>query len=260
MNKIRAFVVDDEPPARRRLLELLEREPDIEIAGAFAGGAEALHAMARDAPDLLFLDIHMPGLDGFDYLDKVEPDRKPITVFVTAYDAYALKAFEVRALDYLLKPFSDERFEATLARARERVRSREREALGEKLLSLVETHPEREERSYVSRLVVKNRGQVLFLDVRDVEWIEAAGVYVTIHEGGREHLVRESLAALEARLDPSRFARIHRSAIVSIDRVTELRIDDRVGCRAVLRDGTILPLSRRQRDALEARLRGEGGP
>ena len=190
---------------------------------------------------------------------RFEPDRKPITVFVTAYDAYALKAFEVRALDYLLKPFSDERFEATLARARERVRSREREALGEKLLSLVETHPERG-RSYVSRLVVKNRGQVLFLDVRDVEWIEAAGVYVTIHEGGGEHLVRESLAALEARLDPSRFARIHRSVIVSIDRVTELRIDDRVGCRVVLRDGTILPLSRRQRDALEARLRGEGGP
>ena len=118
MNKIRAFVIDDEPPARRRLLELLEREPDIEIAGAFEGGAEALEAMARDAPDLLFLDVQMPGLDGFDVLDKVEPDRRPITVFVTAYDAYALKAFEVRALDYLLKPFSDERFEATLSRAR----------------------------------------------------------------------------------------------------------------------------------------------
>jgi two-component system LytT family response regulator len=255
MNKIRAFVIDDEPPARRRLLELLERELDIEIAGAFEGGAEALEAMARDAPDLLFLDVQMPGLDGFDVLDKVEPDRRPITVFVTAYDAYALKAFEVRALDYLLKPFSDERFEATLSRARERVRSREREALGEKLLALVETPPAREENPFVSRLVVKNRGQVLFLDVRDVEWIEASGVYVIIHEGGREHLVRESLAALEARLDPSRFARIHRSAIVSLDRVTELRIDDRVGCRVVLRDGTLLPLSRRQRDALEARLR-----
>jgi two-component system LytT family response regulator len=260
MNKIRAFVVDDEPPARRRLLELLEREPDIEIAGAFAGGAEALEAMAREAPDLLFLDVQMPGIDGFELLDEVEPDRRPITVFVTAYDSYALKAFEVRALDYLLKPFSDERFEATLSRARERVRSREREALGEKVLSLVETPPPREEKPYVSRLVVKNRGQVRFLDVRDVEWIEASGVYVVIHEGGREHLVRESLTALEARLDPSRFARIHRSAIVSLDRVAELRLDDRGGCRVVLGDGTILPLSRRQRDALEARLRGEGGP
>jgi two-component system LytT family response regulator len=257
MNKIRAFVVDDEPPARRRLTELLEREPDIEIAGEFAGGAAALEAMAREKPDLLFLDVQMPGIGGFELLEQVEPARQPITVFVTAYDAYALKAFEVRALDYLLKPFSDERFESTLARARERVRAREREALGEKLLSLVENHPAREEKAYVSRLVVKNRGQVLFLDVGDVDWIEAAGVYATIHEGGREHLVRESLAALEARLDPSRFARIHRSAIVSLERVTELRLDDRGGFRVVLRDGTVLPLSRRQRDALEARLRKE---
>ncbi len=255
MSKIRAFVVDDEPPARRRLRELLEREPDIEIAGEFAEGASALEAMKREAPDLLFLDVQMPGLGGFEFLEKVMPGRQPITVFVTAYDAYALKAFEVRALDYLLKPFSDERFEATLARARERVRSREREALGEKLLSLVESRTAPEEKQHVSRLVVKNRGQVLFLDVRDVDWIEASGVYATIHEGGREHLVRESLAALEARLDPTRFARIHRSAIVSLDRVTELRIDERGGCRVVLRDGTVLPLSRRQRDALEARLR-----
>jgi len=255
MNKIRAFVVDDEPPARRRLAELLEREPDIEIAGQFAGAAEALEALARESPDLLFLDVQMPGIGGFELLDEVDPGRRPITVFVTAYDAYALKAFEVRALDYLLKPFSDERFEATLSRARERLRSREREALGEKVLSLAGTRPHREEKTYVSRLVVKNRGQVLFLDLREVEWIEASGVYAIIHEGGREHLVRESLAALEARLDPSRFARIHRSAIVSLDRVTELRIDDRVGCRVVLKDGTVLPLSRRQRDALEARLR-----
>ena len=255
MNKIRAFVVDDEPPARRRLTELLEREPDIEIAGEFAEGASALEALSREKPDLLFLDVQMPGIGGFELLEKVMPGRQPITVFVTAYDAYALKAFEVRALDYLLKPFSDERFEATLERARERVRAREREALGEKVLSLVEEHPALEERQYVSRLVVKNRGQILFLDVGDVDWIEAAGVYAAIHEGDREHLVRESLSALEARLDPSRFARIHRSAIVSLDRVTELRIDDGGSCRVVLRDGTVLPLSRRQRDALEARLR-----
>src|SRR3990172_7523141 len=210
MNKIRAFVIDDEPPARRRLLELLEREPDIEIGGGLEGGAEALEAMARDAPDLLFLDVQMPGLDGFDVLDKVEPDRRPITVFVTAYDAYALRAFEVRALDYLLKPFSDERFEAALACARERVRAREREALGEKVLSLVE------DRRHPSRLVVRNAGSIRFLDVRDVEWIEAAGVYAVIHEGGRERLVRESLQSLEARLDPARFSRTHRSKIVAL--------------------------------------------
>jgi two-component system LytT family response regulator len=248
MNKIRTFVVDDEPPARRRLLELLEREPDIEIAGAFAGGAEAVEAIAKQAPDLLFLDVQMPGLDGFALLESVDPERQPITIFVTAYDAYALKAFEVKALDYLLKPFSDERFEDALARGRERIRSR-------RLLSLVEGHSSSKERQYAGRLVVRNRGQIRFIDVSDVEWIEAAGVYVTIHEGGREHLVRESLAALESRLDPSRFARIHRSAIVALDRVSELQIDDRGCCRVVLRNGTTLPLSRRQRDTLEARLR-----
>lgn len=252
MNKIRTLVVDDEPPARRRLLELLEKEPDIEVRGTFGDGSEASAAIAREKPDLLFLDVQMPGLDGFDLLDRVDPDRRPITIFVTAYDAYALKAFEVRALDYLLKPFSDERFEAALARARERIRSREREALGERVLALARSPAAR---SYVSRLVVRNRGQVLFLDVSDVEWIEAAGVYATIHEGGREHLVRESLAALEARLDPAKFARIHRSAIVALDRVSELRFDDRGGCRVKLRDGTLLPLSRRQREALEERLK-----
>ena len=252
MNKIRTFIVDDEPPARRRLVELLEREPDIEVAGAFGDGSEARAAIAREKPELLFLDVQMPGLDGFELLDRIDSEPKPILVFVTAYDSYALKAFEVRALDYLLKPFSDERFEAALARARERVRSRQREALGESVLALVGSS---QRQNYVSRLVVRNRGQVLFLDVSDVEWIEAAGVYATIHEGGREHLVRESLTAIEARLDPARFARIHRSAIVALDRVSELRLDDRGGCRVVLRDGTLLPLSRRQREVLEERLR-----
>jgi two-component system LytT family response regulator len=252
MSKIRTLVVDDEPPARRRLLELLEKEPDIEVRGTFGDGSEASGAIAREKPDLLFLDVQMPGLDGFELLDRIDSERRPITIFVTAYDAYALKAFEVRALDYLLKPFSDERFEAALARARERIRSREREALGERVLALARSPAAR---SYVSRLAVRNRGQVLFLDVSDVEWIEAAGVYATIHEGGREHLVRESLAALEARLDPAKFARIHRSAIVALDRVSELRLDDRGGCRVRLRDGTLLPLSRRQREALEERLK-----
>jgi two-component system LytT family response regulator len=252
MNRIRTFIVDDEPPARRRLVELLEREPDIEVAGAFGDGSEARAAIAKEKPDLLFLDVQMPGLDGFELLDRIKGEPKPILVFVTAYDSYALKAFEVRALDYLLKPFSDERFEAALARARERVRSRQREALGESVLALVGPS---QRQNYVSRLVVRNRGQVLFLDVSDVEWIEAAGVYATIHEGGREHLVRESLTAIEARLDPARFARIHRSAIVALDRVSELRLDDRGGCRVVLRDGTLLPLSRRQREVLEERLR-----
>src|SRR5262245_1595695 len=252
MTRIRTFVVDDEPPARRRLLELLAREPDLEVGGAFAEGGEALAAITKEPPDLLFLDVQMPGMDGFELLERVEPGRRPITVFVTAYDTHALKAFEVRALDYLLKPFSDERFDEALSRARERVRSREREALGERVLSLVGAPAGR---PYVSRLVVRNRGQVRFLEVGDVDWIEAAGVYATIHEGGREHLVREALSSLEARLDPARFARIHRSAIVALDRVIELRLDEAGACRVMLRDGTLLPLSRQKRDALEERMR-----
>jgi two-component system LytT family response regulator len=251
VKKIRTFVVDDEPPARRRIVELLENQTDIEIAGAFEKGEDALEAIAQKSPDLLFLDVQMPGLDGFELLERIAPERRPTTVFVTAYDTYALRAFEVRALDYLLKPFSDERFEAALAGARERIRAREREALGEKLISLVE------EKAFPARLVVRNAGSIRFLDVRDVEWIEAAGVYAVIHEGGREHLVRESLQALEGRLDPKHFSRIHRSAIVALERVSELRLDDRGGCRVVLRDGTSLPLSRRHRDGLEERLREE---
>jgi two-component system LytT family response regulator len=255
VNRIRAFVVDDEPPARRRMVELLEREPDVEVAGEYGNGLEAVEAIERENPDLLFLDVQMPELDGFGVIERAKADPPPVTVFVTAYDAYALKAFEVRALDYLLKPFSDERFEAALSRARERLVSRARAALGEKLLSLVDVEPELATRRFLERLVIKNAGRILFLDVGDVEWIEAAGVYVTIHEGGREHLLRESLTSLEEKLDPRHFARIHRSAIVALDRVAELRLDDRGGHRVVLRDGTELRSSRRHRESLEARLR-----
>lgn len=258
MNRIRAFVVDDEPPARRRVVELLEREPDVDVAGEYANGHDAIEAIERDAPDLLFLDVQMPELDGFAVLERAKIEPLPVTVFVTAYDAYALKAFEVRALDYLLKPFSDERFEATLERARERLVSREREALGEKLLSLVDTQPIAASPRYLERLVVKTTGRVLFLDVGNVDWIEAAGVYVTIHEGGREHLLRESLTSLEERLDPRRFARIHRSTIVALDRVAELRLDEKGSHRVVLRDGSELRSSRRHRESLEARLRDSG--
>ncbi|HSF20229.1 MAG TPA: LytTR family DNA-binding domain-containing protein [Vicinamibacteria bacterium] len=254
MKRIRAFVVDDEPPARKRLVELLEREPDIEVAGVFARPGEALEAMERASPDLLFLDVQMPELDGFAVLERSKADPPPVTVFVTAYDAYALKAFEVQALDYLLKPFSDERFEAALARARQRLASREREALGERLLSLVEGDRAARSERFLERVVIRKPGRILFLDVAAIEWIEAAGVYVTVHEGGREHLLRESLGALETKLDPSRFARIHRSTLVALDRVKELRIDDAGGHRVVLRDGSTLRLSRRHREGLEDRL------
>jgi two-component system, LytTR family, response regulator len=258
MRRIRTVIVDDEPPARRRIAELLAREPDMVIEGEFGRGTDALEAMGDSVPDLLFLDVQMPELDGFAVLDRIAmaAERPPVTIFVTAYDTYALKAFEVRALDYLLKPFSDERFESALERARERILARKKEALGEKLLALVETdEPPKTPTPFLDRIVVKTASRIRFVDVGDIDWIEAAGVYVTIHEGSSEHLLRDSLSAIEARLDPTRFARIHRSAIVSLDRVRELRHDERGNYRVVLRDGTSLRLSRRYRESFERRMR-----
>jgi two-component system LytT family response regulator len=252
MKPIRTFVVDDEAPARKRIVELLAREPDVEIAGEFEGGADALAAISRAVPDLLFLDVQMPDVDGFSVHERLPSSPRPVVVFVTAYDTYALDAFEVNALDYLLKPFSDERFEATLGRIRERLRAREREALAEKFLSLASDNTA--ESLLPERLAVRSTGRVVFVDVADIDWVEAAGVYVTIHEGGREHLLRESLASLEGKLDAARFARIHRSALVALDRVSEIHTDDKGTCRAVLRNGTSLPLSRRHKLELEERL------
>jgi two-component system, LytTR family, response regulator len=255
--RIRTVIVDDEPPARRRIAELLAREPDVVVEGEFDKGADALEAIGRSErmPDLLFLDVQMPELDGFAVLDRIaDTTEPPVTIFVTAYDSYALKAFEVRALDYLLKPFSDERFESALERARERILARKKEALGDKLLALVEAQ-EPPPTSYLDRVVVRHAGGARFVDVRDIDWIEAAGVYVTIHEGSREHLLRESLSSVEARLDPAKFARIHRSALVSLDRVRELRHDDRGNYRVILRDGTSLRLSRRNRESFELQMR-----
>lgn len=246
-----AVIVDDEAPARRRLAELLERAEGVEVAGQYGSAAEALGAMSKEMPDLLLLDVQMPELDGFELLERIEPKRLPVTIFVTAYDAFALRAFEARALDYLLKPFSDERFEAALARARERIAASERAELGERVLHALR---ERGTHGPSERIAVRSAGKIVFVDLSTIDWIEAAGVYVTIHAGGREHLARESLAALEERLDPSRFARIHRSAIVAVDRVAELRFDGNGSYRVVLRNGAELKLSRRHRDALEARL------
>jgi two-component system, LytTR family, response regulator len=256
MRRIRTVIVDDEPPARRRIAELLAREPDVVVEGEFENGTDALHAMGDSAPDLLFLDVQMPELDGFEVLDRIAIEPPPVTIFVTAYDSYALKAFDVRALDYLLKPFSDERFESAIERARERILAREKEALGDKILALVENKdPSVTKPRFLDRLVVKTAGRVRFVDVGDVDWIEAAGVYVTIHEGASEHLLRESLSAIESRLDPTKFTRIHRSAVVSLDRVRELRYDERGNCRVVLRNGTSLRLSRRHRESFERRMR-----
>ncbi len=196
-------------------------------------------------------------------LARVGAERMPLTIFVTAYDRYALDAFEVHALDYLLKPFSDERFDSALDRARRTLRSREREALSEKLLALVAEHragdaSQAKARSatspHLDRLAIKRSGRVVFLDVDEIDWIQAAGVYVRIHANGTSHLLRETLGALEKRLDPARFVRIHRSAIVPLDRIAALESDRSGEYRVVLDDGTRLKLSRSYREKLERRL------
>jgi two-component system LytT family response regulator len=265
---LRALIVDDEPLAREGIRVLLARDPEIEVVGECADGATAVRAVLEHEPDLLLLDVQMPEMDGFQVLRALPEEQLPVVIFITAYDHYALKAFEVHALDYLLKPFDDERFERALARAKAQRRREQIGELSRNLAALLGAYeaPDRVSgartpgaahtvsaaaASYLSRLVVKSGGRIVFLDVADVDWIEAADYYVRLHTGGKTHLLRESMAALEAKLDPARFARIHRSAIVNLDRVRELQPWFRGQHAVILKDGTRLTLSRGRRSRLE---------
>jgi two-component system, LytTR family, response regulator len=256
MDPVRTLVVDDELPARTRLLTLLDGRSGIQVVGAASDGHEAVAFIREQRPHLLFLDIQMPGLDGFGVLRTVGPALAPVSIFVTAYDRYAIAAFEAHALDYLLKPFSDERFDSALARAIQSVRTlpaRDRQLQIESVV---------EERSAVSagsghldRIVLKEHGRVVLLNVDDVDWIGAAGVYLELHAGKVTHLYRSSLAALLHRLDPTRFVQIHRSVVVNTDRIKELRTRGHSDYTVVLRDGRLVPLSRAYRSQLEGWLR-----
>lgn len=255
MNSIRVLVVDDEPPARTRLMDLLDRQPKVHVIGEPGGGEEAVRAIRETNPDLVFLDIHMPVVDGFDVIRAVGADRMPVTVFVTAYDEHALRAFEAHALDYLLKPFSDERFEAALARARAQIGLRNAADLQSRLQALLKVDRKTSPQlgSYVDHLVVKRSGRIYLVRVEDIDWIQGAGVYVKLHTSERTHLYRSSLTALEKTLDPGVFQRIHRSTIVNIDRIQELRPEAHGDCRVLLKDGTELRLSRSYRAKLGER-------
>jgi two-component system LytT family response regulator len=265
--KIRTLIVDDEPLARRTIRNLLADDPEVEIIGECAGGAEAVESIRRRPPDLLFLDIQMPGMDGFDVLSAVELERISAVIFVTAYDAYALKAFEVHALDYLLKPFTDERFREALARAKSHVELREARGLAESLRAFLSGRVTSEEETaaapapkkggYLTRFMVKVGGRVIFINPSDVDWIEADNYYVKLHVGGRAHLLRLSMKELEERLDPKTFWRTHRSAIINLDRVKELHQHPSGEYVVVLRDGTELKLSRARRERLQELLMGE---
>lgn len=253
MAKLRALIVDDERLARQKLRRLLTEEPDVEVVGDYGSGTEAVEAIRAERPDLVFLDVQMPGLDGFGVLREVGPGRAGRVVFVTAHDEHAVRAFEVEALDYLLKPFDRARFRQALDRAR---RER-RQGLEEKLAALLE-RVERVERpaERLERILVGSGGRMTFLKLREVDWIEAADNYVRLHAGREAHLVRETLRRLEPRLDPHLFLRIHRSAIVNLESVAEVRSLFHGDYDVLLRNGTALPVGRTYRDRLLQRMDG----
>jgi len=263
MQLIRTLIVDDEPAARAGLRQLLATDPEIVVAGECASGREAVTAIQDAAPDLLFLDVQMPELDGFGVLREIGTEGVPAVVFVTAFDQYALRAFEVHALDYLLKPFSDARFRESLTRAKEQVRRGRLGQLSRKLAALLDTYSESAPRGvgghvaprgYLERLVVKSGGRVTLLQVGDIEWIDADGDYARIHVGKTWHLLRETMKRLEQQLDPARFVRIHRSTIVNLEKVKELQPFYRGEYVVVLHNGVALKLSRGYRANLETRL------
>ena len=246
---LRAIIIDDEPLARDSIRVLLEHEKDIVVAGE-ASGNEAAALVARTRPDIMFLDIQMPDVDGFALLEKIGADAVPAVVFVTAYDRYALRAFDVHAIDYLLKPFDDVRFRNALGRARERAHSRRRGEVDRRLEELLA-----DRRASRARFLVRVRDKSIVIDADDIDWIEAADYYVSLHVGGASHLLRQTMNDIETQLDPVRFFRVHRSAIVNIDRVREIHPLFRGDCAVVLRDGTRVKLSRTRREEFESLFR-----
>jgi two-component system, LytTR family, response regulator len=250
--KIRALVVDDQPMARERVLSLLAAEEGIEVVGTAASGREAVDAVRRLTPDLVFLDLQMPELDGFGVVEAIGVDRMPLTIFVTAYDVHAVRAFEVHALDYLLKPFGRGRLQQAVARAREHLERNRVGAIAERLTAAFDAL--QTPRRQGPRLVIRANGRVKFIEVTQIDWVEAEGNYVRLHAGADCHLVRETMANLLPKLGETQFFRIHRSRIVNIDRIKELRLASGGDYDVLLRDGSRLPLSRLYKDALQERL------
>jgi len=246
MKRFRALVVDDESLARKRITRLLGSEPDIEVVGECATGKDAVAFLARELPDLMFLDVQMPEMDGFAVLRELGPRKVPAVVFVTAYDGYALQAFEVNALDYLLKPFDERRFHETVERVRDRLSNRQ-EGVSDRLAALIDNiTPVKPNRG---RIAIKTGGKVMFINMGDIDWVEAADNYACLHCSGTTHVLRETMHSLEAKLDRGMFVRIHRSVIVNIDRIAEMQPWFRGDYLVILKDGTKLKLSRTYRES-----------
>jgi two-component system LytT family response regulator len=246
--KIRAVIADDEPLARRRIRRMLAHDPEVDVVGDCGNGKDAVATIKSLNPNLLFLDVQMPEVDGFDVLESIDPNRMPFVIFVTAYDQYALRAFDVSAVDYLVKPFDRARFEKALARAKSRLATERAGDFSQQTLALLEELKART--NHVERLVIKAGGRAFFLKTEEIDWIEAEGKYVRLHVGKESYLLREAIGSMEAQLDPKKFPRIHRSSIVNIDRVRELQPWFHNEYRVILKDGTELMLSRSCRKRL----------
>ncbi len=222
MSKIRTLIVDDESLARTRLKRLIENEKDFDIVGEATNGLEALELITELKPDLVFLDVQMPELNGFEVLEQLETECLPVIIFVTAYDQYALKAFEVHAVDYLLKPFEDERFFSSLEHAKEQMKNTESTSFTQKLINLV-SDSSKEPQKYLERIVVKSSGRIYFVKTKDIIRIKAAGKYLEILTAEKEHVIRQTMSDIESKLDPELFLRIHRSTIINIDQIQEIQ-------------------------------------
>jgi two-component system, LytTR family, response regulator len=239
---IRAVIVDDEPLGRELIREMLKRDPEVEVVGECANGREAVQSIKERLPDLVFLDVQMPDIDGFEVLEAIEHERMPMVIFVTAYDQYAVKAFDVYALDYLLKPVDRERFEKAMKRVKSQLQRGITSDVNEKLTALLEEVRMRS--GFLERMVIKTGGRVIFLRTEEIDWIEAEGNYVKLHVGKDAYLLREGIGTMEERLDTNRFMRIHRSTIVNIDQIQEMRPWFGGDSCVILRGGAQLTLSR----------------
>ncbi|MDQ3062554.1 MAG: LytTR family DNA-binding domain-containing protein [Acidobacteriota bacterium] len=246
--KIKTLIVDDEPLARERIRRMLQDEKDIVIVGECVGGLEAVETIEQIAPDLVFLDIQMPQMSGFEVLQSIEPPNVPVVIFVTAFDQYALKAFEFHALDYLLKPFSKDRLRSALNRAREQIQITQPKTVDERIAAFL--NDLKNDNKYLDRLLLKSSGRIYFVKTDEVDWIESAGNYAKLHVGRETHLLRETMSGLEESLNPEKFLRIHRSCIVNIDRVKELHPLFSGDYVVIMHDKCELTLSRNYRDRL----------
>ena len=255
--EIRTVVIDDEPVARAGVQKLLRDDDEVVVVGEAGNGRDAIRLIEELQPDLVFLDIQMPELNGFEVLEAIGPRQVPALVFVTAYDQFALRAFEAQALDYILKPFEDDRFLAVLERAKEQVRRSRSSELGDRLEALLSAYAAHNASvpappaGYLTRILVRDSGTVTFQPVDAIDWIEAADYYAKLHVAEKVELVRYTMNDLERQLDPRRFVRVHRSAIVNVLRVKEIRLDYQNHHVIVLRSGTRVPLSRSRKEVLE---------